>query len=413
MTTNETLAAKKAKATKLLKDIEYEYESLKSLSSSIIEISKGISKNDSLYKRKINSLNRITTNIQSSVDSFNAEKTKIKSLLSRADRFYNKSYLPLKTRIEDSKTGFKAKINSYNRISKKLDKIEVDCDKKYSEVNSNIIDFRRKIKDLRTLESSIRKLHTTSATNKSESDNRLAEIIKIERESKLSYKNIVKLVGLSTKLNEKIISTDKETKNRLNDINKNLNTSKNTLTKIQEIYDIAAETGRSGEFENRRNKLKIELKKWEISVLVVSIVLLIAVSVLFFVQLYLLDWKLNDLNYNFYLRFILLSPIVYYLIFCVNQYNKTKRMFNMYSFKTTMAMSIRHHIDLLLNQELFIQKGQIEQVVSFVLDAFKKIYNEPYSNNDQKMRLKLANIELDLEKRIIELIKSEKNKHNS
>ncbi len=71
-------------------------------------------------------------------------------------------------------------------------------------------------------------------------------------------------------------------------------------------------------------------------------------------------------------------------------------------------MSIKHHIELLVKQDLFIQEGQIEKVLDFVLDAFAKIYNEPYSDDDYKMKIKLVNIELELEKKMIEILKSEK-----
>lgn len=408
MATNETLASRKKQAKKLVSEIEAELKSISAFNDTAKTLISGISKDSKNYNKKITSLNRISNNIQNSIDKFNLEKTKISRLLNQADRFYEKQYLPLKAKIENPTTGFKAKLKNHESLSKKLKFTETDCEKKYSEVKTIISDFKKTTRELKTLDTSIRNLHNSSAKNKLAAENNLTEIIKLERKSDTLSTNIAKLEKKSSTLFESITTSEKDSKIKLTNIEENLNTSNETLEKIQEIYDIAGETGRSGEFEHRRNNLKKEVAKWERRVLIASSILLLFVVGLFVYQLYLLDWEITDLKLNFYLRFILLSPIIYYLFFCANQHSKAQKLYDKYSFKTTLAMSIKHHIELLVRQDLFIQKGQIEKVLDFVLEAFTKIYNEPYSDDDYKMKVKLANIELELEKKMIELLKPEK-----
>jgi len=67
-------------------------------------------------------------------------------------------------------------------------------------------------------------------------------------------------------------------------------------------------------------------------------------------------------------------------------------------------MSIKAHIELLTQHEKFNDSERINKILDFVLEGFQRIYSEPYSEDDYKLKLKLANIEVDIEKRILESI---------
>lgn len=142
--------------------------------------------------------------------------------------------------------------------------------------------------------------------------------------------------------------------------------------------------------------------------MVISFVILLLVIGLFLFQLSLQEWKIQDLKANFYLRYLLLSPIVYYLVFSANQYSKSQKLYDKYSFKTTLAIPVQHHIELLTSKEEFTSSIQIDNVLNFILDAFRKIYSEPYADDDLKFKLKLANLELEIEKKMVEFIKKER-----
>lgn len=402
------MMTKKEEVENLISEIKNELNDIQNYRSNVKKILSEISSKKIESEKTLNSLDKINENFASSLKIFNAEKNKITSLFKQTSTYYENQFLPLRQKIDSPKDGLKQKLKESNSFSIKLKGIESDCDKKYSEIKLLATNFKKSISELKTIENSVRKLHSNISNNKELSDKNLNAIINIEKQSKSLNLSIINLEASSTTLFNSIKKLEKDANDKINTINYNLNISEEAKIKIQEIYSIAAETGRSGEFNNRSIQLKKEIGKWEFKILLFSIILAFLAVALFFFQLYLVEWKMEDYKLNFYLRFILLSPIVYYLIFSVNQHNKTQKLYDKYSFKTTLAMSIKHHIEILVKQDLFTQKGQIEKVLDFVLDAFSKIYNEPYSDEDYKMKVKLANMELEIEKKILEFLKSEK-----
>ena len=408
MATLDTLSKKKAEAHLLVETIKTEFEEIKVLKDSASDLIKSISVDAKDYKKTVTTLNRISNSVDSSIQTFNQEKTKITKSLREVDRFYNTKYLTLVSKIENPETGINAKIRDYSKLSRELNKIEKDCISKYTEVKNTIVEFRQNVRTLNTIDSSIKKLYDTSSKNGALIKSKLNEVAIIEKEAFGLKKKLDKILSDSEAVKTTIIAHEKNAGLSVEKISIDVDEAADLKEKIAGIYDIAAANGRSGEFENRRNKLKTEVSKWETRILVVSIILLSLVIGLFLLQLGLQDWKIQELKANFYLRYLLLSPIVYYLFFISSQHSKAQKLYDKYSFKTTLAMSVQHHIELLTSKKEFNGPEQIESVLGFVLEAFRKIYNEPYADDDYKMKLKLANLELDIEKKMIDFFKQEK-----
>ena len=131
--------------------------------------------------------------------------------------------------------------------------------------------------------------------------------------------------------------------------------SEKLLLEIQDIYEIAADTGLSGEFDKRRKYLKELLGTWEKRIFITTLVLLGMIILMFVGQLWLYNWDManHTFDINFYIRFLIASPVVYYLYFCSSQHAQAKKLHDRYSFKTTLAMSIKNHIKLLTQHEKF------------------------------------------------------------
>jgi predicted nucleic acid-binding Zn-ribbon protein len=406
MPTNQTLAQRREQASELIAEIEADYRSISEVKKTAKSVLSSLKTDTGKFKRQISSLNRISSNLDEAIEGFRLEKKRINSILIQAEKFYNTQFVPLKSKITDPETGFRKKIKDFNSLSKQLDKIESSCNKKYDEVEQTISNFKNSVSQLRPIDVAIRKLHESSVKNKTDSDAILTRLISIEKRAAELRKAIGQIKSESQAHLVSIENLKNEGKVKVDDIGANLKLSRETLAKIQEVYNIAAETGLSGEFENRRNNLKSDLSKWENRIFYISLTLLVSFLVLFILQLIQLNWKIADLKWSFYARLLVFSPIIYYLFFCATQYSKVNKLYDKYSFKTTMAMSIKHHIDLLIKQQLFVDNTRIDKVLDFVLEAFGKIYNEPYSDEDYKMKLKLSSIEVDLEKKVLDLINS-------
>jgi hypothetical protein len=94
------------------------------------------------------------------------------------------------------------------------------------------------------------------------------------------------------------------------------------------------------------------MKKWERRVLIISFFLFLFILGLFVLQLGLCKWKFELLSFgfSFYIRFILTSPIIFYLGFCVKQFEKNRNIFNSYNYKSTIISFLREKKGLISSQ---------------------------------------------------------------
>lgn len=406
METNDNFIPEREETSKLVdkinresKLIENNLEKSKKLLSKLIESTSESNKLNS-------SVNRIISTIGESISKFRTERDKISKLLTQVNAFYDKKYIPLIDKIEDEKIGLNARLKQGTQFKNETLKIKESSQKQYEEVKNYASELRKTNKDLISIDSSIRKLFQNSTTKNSKVNEINENVTKLDLQVTRIHKNIEKLYIESQK-NEAIISDLLSKSNKeYNQIQEIKTTSENLLSDIQTIYEIASETGLSGEFDKRRSHLKELLKKWEKRIFFTTLTLLILIVLLFIWQLSLYKWDITSHTFdvNFYVRFLIVSPIVYYLYFCTSQYNQTKKLHDKYSFKTTLAMSIKSHIELLTGHEKFNDKERINKILEFILEGFQRIYSEPYSDDDYKLKLKLANMEIDIEKRLIETI---------
>lgn len=406
MAITDTLKSRRTEANKIVSEIIEQSNIIEKNVAKSKSLLSNIDVNSNEAKKLKNSLNRIISTTNDAILKFRNEKEKISRLLTQVNNFYNKKYIPLVEKIDNRETGFKARLKQGTAFKNEAIRINELSKKQYEEVKNYASELKKRSKELRTIDISIRKLFENSS-NKNAKINVIESNVKtIETQITQIHKELDKIFNTSQK-NSKIISNLLEKSNKEYEKIQSIKVdSEKILTEIQDIYEIAAETGLSGEFDKRRNQLKELIKKWEKRIFITSLVLLIMIVLMFVLQLMLYNWDLTNHTFdiNFYVRFLIASPVVYYLFFCSTQYNQAKKLHDKYSFKTTLAMSIKAHIELLTQHEKFNDSERINKILDFVLEGFQRIYSEPYSEDDYKLKLKLANIEVDIEKRILESI---------
>ena len=101
--------------------------------------------------------------------------------------------------------------------------------------------------------------------------------------------------------------------------------------------------GLKSDIKKKEEYYKREIQKWEVRILISVFVLLLFMIALFILQLELCQWKLELINFQlgFYLRFLLTSPIIFYLLFSTKQYGKNRKIFNQYTNKLTTYLAIK------------------------------------------------------------------------
>lgn len=403
MSTLDSLNAKREEANSIVAEILEKSKDLDNRlekSSTIINHLISNSKNSDALNT---SLKSTITATHKTIERFKQERTKIHNLLKAVNSFYDKKYLPLLNKIDDKQNGFQAKLNSSKKTVEEVLKYKSIATTKYEEIKVIATDLKGKYPELKRLDSNIRKLAASAEVDATKIKALKESVELLEKKVKETSAGIQTHFKESEKNSLEINRLLKGSDTDIENITKNSTESDRVLADIQKIYNLAAQTGLSGEFERQKNQLGSQLKKWEKRIFWSSIVLLISIILLFTLELTLYSWELKSIDVNFYLRFILFSPIVYYLYFCTNQFGESKKLYDKYTFKTTLAMSIQNHIKLLLDEEKFDVMAK-DKILEFVLNGFSKIYTEPYSENNLKLALKLQNIEMNLEKKMFEKI---------
>lgn len=403
MAKQTTLEARRAMAEQIVAKMNEQLMSINAVLKNANAILTKIDKKDKEYQKLNNTLLSINATTKVAIKSFDADQRKIKAKLSEANRFYDEKFVPVAKKVNDPQRGLPIILKTIQKDYEAYKIVKEKCVAKFDEIANAAKECRAKSKELAGIEKAIIKFHKNAeastfqigelliAAGKTNTTiNQIHKDLTILHEtSKKSAKNIETLEGESKSLNADIAEY-----HRISDENKKA---------IEKIYGIAHETGLSGEFEKRRNTLGNEIRKWEKFVLWTSVALLAGVIMLFVGQLWANKWEFDDVfDLNFYVRFLVFSPVVYYLYFVSTQYNKAKKLHDKYAFKTTLAMVIKSHIELLTQHGYFDEDGQCNKILDFILKGFGKIYNEPYTDDNYKMKIKLANFEIDMQQKIID-----------
>lgn len=398
-----SLEERREQATQIGREIAEQKASLSSILKDASGLLAQIDKKDKSYNALNQKLQAIQKETITAVKNFNLDKAKILKLLSEAEKFYTQKYLPLQAKINSKESGFAVKIQSANKEYREFVKIKENCKKTYDEIVELGRNYKSKTTELAKIEVSIKKLHNSAEQNKNRIDKLYEATEKAYKEITVWNKNIYNLNQESKSLTQKIIQYERESQSNNDNINQLYADSQKKLAEIRNIYEIAHETGLGGEFEKRRNNLNHDISKWEKQIKWTSLGLFLGIIALFVCQLGMNHWVLNEtFDLNFYIRFLVFSPVVYYLYFISTQYNKAKKLHDKYAFKTTLSMAIKSHIDLLTKQGYFVDPEHFNRILDFVLDGFRNIYNEPHDSDNYKMKIKLANIEIDMQKKIID-----------
>ena len=398
-----SLEERREQASQLVEEIRSIKDSLTSILHETDTIFKNIKSNDKGYKALIEKLNDINERTRIAITAFKKDQSQITRYFKEADKFYQDKYLPLTEKYAITKKEFTTNANNAEKDAKKFKELKAECTSKYEEIIVLGKNYKAKITELKKIEAAIQKLHKASEQNKGKIDDLYRVITEVHKDILLKCENIKELHSECDNLTKDIQKYRQESDSNNQKIHKLHETSKVTLSEIQKIYEIASETGLSGEFEKRRDTLKKEIDKWGKYIFLTSILLFGGILALFVFQLGLNCWKLDDtFDLNFYIRFLIFSPVVYYLYFISVQYSQAKELHDKYAFKTTLSMTIKSHIELLTQQGYFNEKEHVDKVLKFILDGFRNIYSEPNKNSENyKMKVKLANIEIELQKKII------------
>lgn len=406
MVSIDTLKAKREEANKIVSEVLEQSKIIEENLQKSNGLIKNIEINSDESKKLNQTLNRIINSTSETILKFRKERDTISRLLTQVNKFYTKKYEPLLNKIEDKNTGLKPILILTDKTQKEILNLKKLSTEQFNEVKKYAFELKKSNKELLSIDNSIRKILTDCTSKKQKIYDLEKSATSLEQQIKKTHDGIVKLYLSGQENSTRISNLLKSSQTDYESIQSVKENSSKLLNDIQAIYEIAAETGLSGEFDRRRAHLKEKLIVWEKKIFYTTIFLFGIIVLMFICQLWLYEWNLTNHTFdvNFYVRFLIASPVVYYLYFCSTQYSITKKLHDRYSFKTTLAMSIKSHIKLLAEYEKFNTEERLNKILEFIIEGFQKIYSEPHFDDDYKVKLKIANMEMNVEKRIIDAI---------
>lgn len=388
-------------------EVEKIYTSLVTKSSTLekrlLEINdhfKNAKQNEKEFAVQRNELNKIFTSATNSINKFRTDKQNIGKLLKASQNFYDNKFIPLRNFVNDPDIGISGTLKFSKAQKKEIEKVVATCEAQYKKISENVKVHGSTLKSLIELEKGINRIFNEVTIKGTISQTLLEEISFANKHAQALESKIEINSKKSADLKTEIENLQKKAENTLAAINDFRDKSEETYKDILSIYEIAADTGRSGEFDRRRKALSFELIKWERNLHFITAFLLIFIICFFFLQLYFYDWKIKDAgnDINFYLRFLLASPVIFYISFASVQYTKVRKLIDQYTFKTTLAVSIKSHLELLRNDKQFDQPQHINDILKFTIESLQNIYKEPYNDDKMRLHLKIKEIDLKLEK---------------
>lgn len=85
------------------------------------------------------------------------------------------------------------------------------------------------------------------------------------------------------------------------------------------------------------NFYKKEMKKWEFRIIISLIIIVLEISIVYFLYLKSNNWDISNTNINLYTfsKFSILSPFIFCLSFSARQFNYYKKQMDLYKLKYT------------------------------------------------------------------------------
>lgn len=254
-----SLEERRQQATELVAEISALKNSLESILKDANLMLGGIKTNDKVYKSLIEKLDAINAETKTAITGFKGDRSKIIRLLNEAEKFYKEKYAPLALKYATKKKEFAADASNADKEFKKFEKLKSDCASQYGGIVTLGKNFKARTNELKKIDDTIRSLHRAAEQNKGKIDN-LYEIISAAHKEVLTRNaNIKQLEAECSSLTKNIQKYAHESNANNQKITELHHVSQTTLSEIQKIYEIASETGLSGEFEKRRNTLNQEV----------------------------------------------------------------------------------------------------------------------------------------------------------
>jgi len=338
------------------------------------------------YKEEESEIGKIVLKIQSALEKVEQDEKSISDLLLKAvnnnteiQTFFDEEFQSLKADVEDEDSGIQACIDDYARKWKDLivkhDEI-VDLYDSCVLLKSNYEDYLSKIEGIE------KEFNTIRDKIYDEDDgilNVLSNVRGVKNQVDDLYNKIAQNQRDSSEIKNRIKEFESEAKSKLKSIKDVDSEAVRLKDKIDEIYGIATVNGQGGYFDKTKKELINYRNMWMV-ILFASVVITVIVAV--YITLTFKEKAIsfsNNETANLIIRYSLLSPLIYIIVFCGKQFKIARLSVEQYTYKTVVSFSLESEI--LFLQDKFGKSNA--KIMEFALTNLEKLYSEPF-HDDQK-----------------------------
>ena len=375
------------------RDTEFEIDQL-------LELAKGKKRS---HSREINSLAKFNSKADSELNLCRQNLETSKSQLSEINRFYEKQFSTIVAKVKERRSELTVENQEIRKTQSQQNAILKSLKKTNTSFDSQLLTLRNEIVANQKLQKEIKSQAKIISNYASQSGLNLSNIKKRNEEIGIIFNQIKKFRTEISSLKDGIDKNFTESEKRLLSINRNKTNSDEIYKKILAVYDLSSKAALSGEFKNRRGAFEKSMRRYEIILFSITALLLVCIVLLFYFQIEILNEGLK--SPLFYIRFLMFSPIVYLIHFVSVQYGSNKKQYEKYAFKASLSMSINDHIETLASNPNFQESDSKKKILDFIISGFQRIYTEPFSDEDLKLKVKLSSLEMKIEKKILNEMK--------
>ena len=389
MASVQSIEKSRNQSLKLLEEIQADKDSIEALKIKLESVSEKLGG----YKAKEKEVSESKEVIEQSLIKVRKDSATMDELFeaalennSKISRFYTDTFIPLKDEIEAEKSGAQAFIDNYEEKWNNLKKKQDELTELYNSSESLKSKFEECLNKITEIESSYDEI--TSRIYDDETGIEIVEshIRGVKSQVDDLYKKIEKNKRETDTTKSSIDTLEANAKTKLIEIGKVNDAASVLKDKIEETYGIATVQAQGGYFDKTNEQLIRYRRMWMIA-LFTSILLTVSVAILITPDLSKLKLSITGQDIaKLIMRYSLLSPLIYAIIFCGKQFKIARLSVEQYTYKTVVSFSLENEI--LFLQDKFGTNDS--KIIDFALSNLEKLYSEPFHGDQKEFENKIT-----------------------
>lgn len=240
-----------------------------------------------------NQIDQVNTNAQTELSQITEKVNAINIKIQEMETYFG-TFTDLKNKLSDGQTGLQALLDQATVLKNSINQIEVDSQTALEKINTNVLSITEKVAEIETYYTTTFLLIKEKIDNEKtglqailgSATNLKNEIVKTKAGTDESFREIKNLTDQSSKLKEQ---SEKST-TEIEDLKKRSAEFKND---IEQTFRIATDVSLANSFNERKKDLQTESDKWLKNVEYSTLLLVVVVLVIFASQ-YVGDVEIHD-----------------------------------------------------------------------------------------------------------------------